>query len=181
LPGVLEFVNAYTKVLVLQPHAEEPTLFSTGSSAQFVGRSVFGNPQLPQVDECLLAEGLVHEATHSLLYMNERLEPWISDPDLYGPDVQARSLWTGASLPLRSYLQACYVWYGLVQFWSQCLSAGAFSKERVRERLIQAAIGFLGEPILGQLAPYRNGISEALWQGIESMQTDVVEAATSGD
>ena len=48
--------------------------FTSGSSGLYIGRSLFCNAHLPSADVELLAESLVHEATHSLLYMYEVLD-----------------------------------------------------------------------------------------------------------
>jgi len=173
---LLDFVVTFTKVLVLQRDAEAPKMFSTGSSAQYVGRSVFGNPHLDTVDLALLAEGLVHEAIHSLLYMSERLEPWVTTPDLYGPEQRTRSNWTGHALPLRSYLQAAFVWYGLAQFWCQALSAGAFPADRARARITQSVRGFLNGDVLAQIEPYRHGIVPAVLETIGGLEANILEA-----
>jgi HEXXH motif-containing protein len=177
LPDVLEFVTTFTKVLVLQPDPDAPSAFSTGSSAQYVGRSVFGNPHLVSVDAALLAEGLVHEAIHSYLYMSERLEPWVTDPELYGPEHRTRSPWTGHPLPLRSYLQACFVWYGLLNLWARAVSGGAFAAGRCRDRLTQAARGFLTGGVLDQIEPFRAGITPELFEVIGQIEDEVVTAA----
>jgi len=175
--GLLSFVVTFTKVLVLQRDAEAPTMFSTGSSAQYVGRSVFGNPHLAVVDNVLLADGLVHEAIHSLLYMSERLEPWVTAPELYGPEPRTRSGWSGHPLPLRSYLQACFVWYGLAQFWGLALGAGTFPADRARKRLEQSVRGFLDDQYLAQIEPYRDGIVPKVLEVIDRLRADVAEAA----
>jgi len=176
-PDVLEFVVAFTKVLVLQPDPEAPTSFSTGSSAQYVGRSVFGNPHLDSVDAALLAEGLVHEAIHSYMYMSERLEPWVTDAGLYGPEHRTLSPWTGNPLPLRAYLQACFVWYGLLNFWARAIDTNAFGRDRSRDRLTQAARGFLVGDVLAPVEPFRAGISPELLDVIEQIEGEVVGAA----
>lgn len=176
---LLDFVATFTKVLVLQCDHQAPKLFSTGSSAQYVGRSVFGNPHLEIVDAALLAEGLVHEAIHSLLYMSERLEPWVTSAELYGPEQRTKSVWTGNPLPLRSYLQACFVWYGLAQFWCQALSATAFPADRARARVIQSVRGFLNGEMLGQIESYRSGIAPEVLETIEVLESNIVEAANA--
>lgn len=173
---IAEFVELFTKSLVLQPDSQAPELFSTGSSAQYVGRSVFGNPHLPKVDAALLAEGLVHEAIHSLLYMGERLEPWVNSEEIYGPELRTRSEWTGNPLPLRSYLQACFVWYGLAMFWAQAFSAEIFDGERARSRLEQALSGFLKGHVLDQVRPYSEHINSEVLDAIDALQARVRNA-----
>jgi hypothetical protein len=98
----------------------------------------------------------------------------VATDELYGPDARARSLWTGTPLPLRSYLQACFVWYGLLHFWAAAVKAGTFDPRRVRSRIEQATIGFLRAPVLDQVAPYREGIAEVLLDTVDELQERVV-------
>ncbi|WP_158298686.1 aKG-HExxH-type peptide beta-hydroxylase [Sphingomonas psychrotolerans] len=175
-PRIAGFVEAFTKSLVLQQDPQAPDLFSTGSSAQYVGRSVMGNPHLSKVDSALLAEGLVHEAIHSLLYMSERLEPWVNNEEVYGPELRTRSEWTGNPLPLRSYLQACFVWYGLAMFWAQAFARGTFEAERARARLEQALRGFLKGHVLDQVRPFAEHINSEVLDTIDTLQGRVRDA-----
>jgi hypothetical protein len=177
-PIILDVVNIFTKALVVQRDSVAPRLFSSGSSAQYVGRSVLANAHIETVSEIEVAEGLVHEAIHSLLYMQEQQRDWVTSDELYGPQQRTVSLWTGNPLPLRSYLQACFVWYGLLCFWTQALPSGAFDAARVKERIMQAARGFLGVPVLAQVAPYRSQIAPDVVGAIELIQ-DHVQASLS--
>jgi hypothetical protein len=179
-PRVLEFVVLFTKALVLQRDPDLPDNFTSGSSGQFVGRSALGNPQIPGADDVLIAEGVVHEAIHSLLYMQEQRSAWVATDELYGPDARTCSLWTGTPLPLRSYLQACFVWYGLLHFWAAALKAETFDPRRVRSRIEQATIGFLRAPVLDQVAPYREGIAEVLLDTVDELQERVVATFGAG-
>lgn len=174
--GIAGFVEAFTKSLVLQRDPQAPELFSTGSSAQYVGRSVIGNPHLAKVDSALLAEGLVHESIHSLLYMSERLEPWVNDEEVYGSELRTRSEWTGNPLPLRSYLQACFVWYGLAMFWAQAFALGTFEAERARERLELALRGFLKGHVLDQVRPFSQHINPEVLDTIDTLHARVRDA-----
>jgi len=168
-PGVHDFVRAFTKVLILQRDPEAPRMFASGSSGQFIGRSVLSNPQLPGVDAAEIAEGLVHEAIHALLYMQEQFRPWV-DAALYGPEHRTQSPWTGNTLPLRSYLQACFVWYGLLHFWALAYGGGGFPDARIRERITQCVSGFLDSRFDAPLRTWRGQISPELVEAIDRMR-----------
>jgi hypothetical protein len=172
--GILDFVVTFTKALILIEDADAPASFSSGSSGQFVGRSYLANPHLDTVDEVMIADALVHEAIHSLLYMQEQEKPWVYDLNLYGPTVRTTSPWSGNPLPLRPYMQAAFVWYGLLQFWTRALTSVAFPLHRVREQIARAANGFLGSPLLDQIVPYRTCVSSEVLGAIEKMQEQVV-------
>jgi hypothetical protein len=172
--GVLDMVLGFTKVLILQRDPEAPTMFATGSSGQYIGRSVFSNPQLAPVDEVELAEGLVHEAIHALLYMQERRQRWVPT-ELYDTTIRALSPWTGNPLPLRPYLQACFVWYGLLHFWALALDSNSFAPWRARERMAQCASGFVDPRFHAPLRRYREAIDADLLTAIEAM-ADAVRA-----
>jgi hypothetical protein len=177
--SVLNFVIQFTKVLVLMKDTAAPQKFASGSNGQCVGRSFLVNPHALNIDEVDLADAIVHETIHSLLYMQERKKRWVYDPELYDPISRAVSPWTGNSLALRPFLQACFVWYGLLQFWCLALPRSTFNPTRVRERMIMALKGFLGRPLLEQVAPYKTDISPDLLEAIEEMQAIVISAYNS--
>jgi hypothetical protein len=176
--GLNEFVSTFNKVLVIIKDPAEPEMFSSGSTGQFVGRSFLTNPHLSTVDDTLIAEGLVHEGIHGLLYMQERVQDWVFDPELRLPVPRVVSPWTGTRLPLRPFLQACFVWYGLLHFWGRALGSGGFPPTRIQARMLVALRGFLGGPLLDALAPWRSSIGEDLLEAIVVMQDAVVEAFT---
>ena len=175
-PMVHDFVRSFTKVLVLQRDPEAPAMFASGSSGQFIGRSVLSNPQLPGVDAVEVAEGLIHESIHALLYMQEQRRRWV-DPALYGPELRTQSPWTGNSLPLRPYLQACFVWYGLLHFWAMAYGRDVFPAARVRQRIIQCVSGFLDSSFEAPLRTWRAQISADLLDAIHRMRRLACEVA----
>jgi len=171
-----EFVVAFTKVLVLQK--DEAQGFSSGSEGRYVGRSAIGNPQMSSVDELELAEAVVHEAIHSLLYMQEHYQPWALAESLYRVDQKVVSPWTGTPLPVRPFLQACFVWYGVLNFWSRALLAESFPEKLTYPRIRRAASGFLKGPLLGLLEREdREGISPDVRGAIDEMQKIVKRSA----
>jgi hypothetical protein len=179
--SLLDFVVALTKVLVLQKAPAGPPKIFTRSPERYLGLSVFTNPHLSNVDDVDIAEGLVHEAIHSLMDMDEvtcrmsksREQHWYYNDTLYDGASRTTSPWTGSALALPTYFQATFVWYGLLHFWCMALEAGAFLRSRVKGRIVQAASGFLGRPLLDQVGNYTSEISPELLAAVERMQEHV--------
>src|SRR5208337_3830771 len=139
-PPVAEFVRHFT--LVATVVTTDESSFSSGSTIQYVGRSMFCNAHLTAIDSAVLAEALVHEAIHSLLYMHELCEPWVRYEGLQDA-IPIESPWTGSRLALRAFLHACFVWFGLVNFWTRAQRASIFPPRRIEEHLVMARTGSL--------------------------------------
>jgi len=173
-PTILDFAARFNVVLILQKDAAD-TVFSSGSTRQYVGRSCLGNPQSASIAD--LANGIVHEGIHGVLYMQEVQEEWVSDPDLRDSTRRVFSPWTGAHLALRPFLQACFVWYGLAQFWSQALGNGSFADTREsRNWLEQALVGFTKAPLLHYVQEFEESISAEVKNAVSEMQ-DIIASA----
>jgi hypothetical protein len=119
-----------------------------------------------------VAESLVHEAIHALLYMQERRKAWVTTNLYQGPQVLI-SPWTGSRLPLRPFMQACLVWYGLLNLWCAGLLEDQFDPLHVRARIAVALGGFLQGPLVDRLAPWRAGISDDVVEAIAVLQDQV--------
>jgi hypothetical protein len=171
---LLEFSKRFNIVLIFQKDPVDPTHFSSGSTGQYVGRSFFTNPHLPMADTISCSEGIVHEGIHGLLYMQERLKPWVSWPELLESTPLIKSPWTGTILPVRQYMQACFVWYGLLHFWCLALKAQTFPPDQIRKRILTAFSGFTRGSLETHLDPYKGGVSEDLLGAISAMQEAVL-------
>ncbi|MFI9502822.1 hypothetical protein [Nocardia sp. NPDC052566] len=150
------------------------TGFLSNSPRGFVGRAVLTNPDLGIVDDVIVAEAVIHEATHGLLGMSEAVglvagTPWLrrAMPD----DGRCRvvSPWTGRGLDLPTYLHACFVWWGLLHLWAGLLGTGLFDECRVRGRLRRAAAGFVDGAVAARLAECREVVDPALLRCLERM------------
>jgi hypothetical protein len=172
--GVASIVRRYTLVANVLVDSENPK-FTSGSTSQYVGRSLFCNAHLPSVDTELLADSLVHEAIHSLLYMHELCEPWILDEAVITRCSVVESPWSGATLMVRPFLQACFVWFGLTHFWMRAQRRSTFQPERVEARLATARGGFLNGPLEARLADYVRYISPTLLELLGAMQEMVLK------
>jgi hypothetical protein len=175
-PSVLDFVLNFNKVLIFVKDPAAPEQFSSGSTTQYVGRSFLTNPHVDSVDTVILAEALVHEGIHALLFMEELQRPWGDIPELSDGVRRVVSPWTGNSLSLSSFLQACFVWYGLAHFWALALREQAFEPARIKQRLIQASCGFLSGPLYTDLEKFLPAIYPEVVDAIQEMQARLVDA-----
>jgi hypothetical protein len=138
---------------------------------------MFINAHLPAIDRERLADALVHEAIHSLLYMHETREPWIVDDRSVPRDAALESPWSGARLTVRNFLQACFVWFGLAHFWARVEDGLSFRPDRVKEHAATARRGFLAGPLDRQLASYSNAIAPPLLEMMRKMQANITASA----
>ncbi|KIG16844.1 putative arylsulfatase regulatory protein [Enhygromyxa salina] len=174
---LFEFVGRFNKVLICQKDPAAPTQFSSGSSGQYIGRSCITNPHQAGVDEADLAEALVREAIHGLLYMDEQLRPWmIASASASAPDSTSPGLispWTGERVTVRAYVHACFVSFGLAHFWALTLAKSSFAPTRARQRLSRCVSGFTRGGLLDRLEPHADGIRPDLRGAIEAMQAKI--------
>lgn len=174
-PELVSFVTAFNKVFISQKDPAAPKSFSSGSTGQYVGRTFVTNPHLQWISDVEFAEALIHEGIHSLLYMQERRDPWILDEAVSRPECVIVSPWSGNALSVRSYLQAAFVWYGLAHLWALALVRPAFDQLRAMQRLSVATRGFLGASLAGKLGDYKDGIDGSLISAIDKMQSVVIQ------
>ena len=102
------------QLCVIVPRTAE----SAGSSStiSYPGRAILDFPKRGlTVGE--VAEALVHESLHTLLYKLEAFYYWVDDD--YGWARKIVSPWTGNELSLHAYSHACFVWYALAGLWFQ--------------------------------------------------------------
>jgi hypothetical protein len=164
-------VAAWTRVIV--PQSSPSGLFWSGSNGEYVGRVVLVNIAEERVSIEEIVDALVHEAIHGFLYMHESLEPWVLDLSLYTDEGAIVSPWSGTLLPVRPFMQACFVWYGLTMFWAQHVGSGAFDQERTYYLLGRALAGFRGDSLADLLAPSRDAIRPELVDLIDELQQTV--------
>jgi hypothetical protein len=170
------FVRRFTLVANVLVDRDSPK-FTSGSTAQYIGRSLFCNAHLASADVELLAESLVHEAIHSLLYMHEACERWVTDQQQFTEDAEVESPWTGATLVVRPFLQACFVWFGLAHFWSLARAGSPFRPRRVEERLATARDGFLKGPLPERITDQAPQIAPRVLDLVREMQAAVEPSA----
>jgi hypothetical protein len=161
-------VAAWTRVIVAQ--ADPSGLFWSGSNGEYVGRVVVVDAAEERVSVEEIVDALVHEAIHGFLYMHESVEPWVLDLALYTDEGAIVSPWSGTLLPVRPFMQACFVWYGLTMFWAQHVNGDVFDEERTHYLLGRALAGFRGEPLADLLAASGAAVRPDLVEVIDELQ-----------
>src|SRR5262249_33229675 len=100
-------------------------------------------------------DSMVHEAIHGFLYMHECVEPWVRGYSLYTDEGAIISPWSGNLLPVRPFMQACFVWYGLAMSWARHIGVNVFEQERTYCLLGRALNGVRGSSLADLLKPWQ--------------------------
>jgi len=137
----VDMLRASTRVVIIRKDPGAPTMFSSFSADQLVGRLALVNVQSATCDAALAADALIHEAIHSCVYAMEECVPLVKDR-LAAELETVISPWSGRALPVHTFFHACLVWFGLSHFWRLALDAGAFPRARVQRLLGRSRRGF---------------------------------------
>jgi hypothetical protein len=173
--AVEHFVQRATCVLVLQIDPDGPDHVASGSNGNYIGRSFVTNPHHPGASLDCLAEGIVHEAIHGLLYRESLDRAWVSgDAALEEPRV--RSPWTGNLLPVRPFLEAAHVWFGLAHLWALVSQSASFDPRVVRARLARSVQGFTDGPVVDLVRPWWPDIRTEVIERIAGIQAHLLDA-----
>ena len=143
-----QIITGFAKVIVLRK--DKPAdLHSSSSMRNYPGRLMLRNPEA--ADAGALASSMIHESIHHFLYTVEFSGEFVS---LEGARVP--SPWTGRELALHSYLHACFVWYGLAQFWHKQLTMNVFEPQMIETQLSRALAGFRTANPVDALVPQKS-------------------------
>lgn len=137
-------IRECTRVLRATRSSSSPNMAGSYSFRQMIGLVGLVNGHDPATwTPMRCANNLVHEAIHSMIYKLELLVPLYQD-ERAAQELTARSPWSGRILPLHSFVHACFVWFGLRQFWTHCHPRSL----EVSALLDKAESGFLhGDPM----------------------------------
>jgi hypothetical protein len=113
-----EFTYLNTGLLAFRSEDEYPDQWSSGSFRVLPGFSLMINYHLAKASELALADSIVHEAIHGVIYRFESSGNRLVCSD-FNPAQTICSPWTGAKLSVDSFSQACLVWFGLYHFWGR--------------------------------------------------------------
>lgn len=127
------FSLQHTEVLAFRYEGEFPLDFSSGSFQTLPGFSLICNCHLPSVSESELADAIIHEAVHAIIYQFEAFSNPLCKTGS-SPGVHVISPWTGTPLPVESFAQACLVWFALAHFWKAPAHGGEKDALRFYER-----------------------------------------------
>ncbi|MBT2188041.1 hypothetical protein [Sphingobium nicotianae] len=160
-------MQGLTRVILVRSDPTRPDFYTSASTTLCLARSVLRNPFVASATPSELADGLVHEAIHcacDLVEISDGL--WLpGGGDSY--HVKVASPWTGRALDIHTYLQACWVWYGLWHFWARAIESEAVPTEEGLSFLARAFRGFADGTAVAQLMPHRALIAPAVLEALE--------------
>jgi HEXXH motif-containing protein len=168
-PTVADFVCQFTRSIVARKDGENPDFYTSSSCNAYIGRIVLINPHLAFVDESALIDSLVHESIHSLLWRCEVLSPFIADTSQVKGTTH--SPWTQSELHLYTFLQACFVWYGLLTFWKLSETTRIFGQTLVRKYVSRAQRGFQNNQLIDNVVKFKNALRPGLLEELAAMQS----------
>lgn len=137
-PQLSQVISRWCARLIVRRDASHYKNFGAYSARIRRGDIGLINVDHPEVDTARLADAIIHEAIHSVLYYTEGNTPLLLPVEritqtiagqfgsraktvrVSGYPTHVRSPWTGRPLPLRSFLHSTFVWYGLATFWGTC-------------------------------------------------------------
>lgn len=169
-------IRTFVTVIIARKNPRSPNNSGSSSSSSHIGRIILRNGH--SMDAGRLADALIHEAIHQLLYVLEIPELFVTSPSNNG--VRIRSPWSGNFLSLHQYVHACFVWYGLAQFWRLAGQTDAFPPEVSRRCLRKACSGFDGGNPIDLLVPHSCGISRDVMDAVGALAGELPGAAVAG-
>jgi HEXXH motif-containing protein len=156
------------QTILPRPDHFAPTSFTSASARPYVGRAVLVNAHLEGVDCARLASALIHEAMHSFLYRVER-EATLTNPYQFGLRTLIESPWSGNRLRLTTYLHACFIYFGLANFWRLPSTVSVFGKHAVAQSRCFVERGFSRGEFFARLQSYRAHISRELFYALAAI------------
>jgi HEXXH motif-containing protein len=169
-PVAAGFVANLTRVVLPRKDCGPVREFRAASTPTALGRTLLRNPDLDSATKEELIDGMVHEMIHCLIDIIEINSPLIRSKG-HVPQLRIESPWTGRKLDLNTYLQACFVWYGLWNLWMQAISAQR-SVTALRYASI-AARGFIAQDITEALMDFSGDLAPSVVESLENIQRDV--------
>jgi HEXXH motif-containing protein len=164
----LDLIVCALRVLICYDLASRDS-FSSISSRRFPGLAAFVNLGALANDPCLLADALLHEAIHSCLYAIEADVPFYRGNRFYPATL---SPWTGATLPLHSFVHATLVWFALLRFWALAV-VDPDRSDPMREALfLKARHGFTGDSLPNALRTVRDHVTPAVRDALEVVRME---------
>ena len=121
------FVRLYCQLICF---ANSNVKMVSSSQRDYIGRVLLINVKEICMERVVSA--LIHEAIHNYLFCLEHSSRFLSRNRI---KTKLESPWSGKEIPDSAFVHACYVWYGLYNFWKSIdsvraneISLGFFSK-----------------------------------------------------
>lgn len=107
---------SHTQSFALVDTPAQPGRAIAMSTCELIGRMSILNLTSDEWTIEKLVNSVVHESIHSLIYKIELIHPlYTTRRDAWR--LQVRSPWSGRVLYLHSFIHACFVWFGLCNYW----------------------------------------------------------------
>jgi hypothetical protein len=171
-PEVVAAIGLGTQVIVCKKTRRRDAGFSSLSWSAFIGKTALVNSHSPELTSARIANALIHEAIHALLFMLDEIES-IGIESLEAGNTTIVSPWSKRDLSPGAYIHACFVWYGLWCFWQLAAASTAFAPAEVAAHAARAAFGFRARSLLAPLAPFRKHLSSEILDSMEEAQETV--------
>ncbi|MET0063041.1 MAG: HEXXH motif-containing putative peptide modification protein [Candidatus Thiodiazotropha endolucinida] len=164
-------------VKTVMPRVDKKNFTFKGSSNRgVIGRVNLINPHLEEIGHTQIANSLLHEAIHVILYLLEEQEDFFNhDPEALNGRLQ--SPWSGNSINPRAYVHGAFVWFGLFMFWLSDNRLNYFDPT-IRDYYYEfCSRGYFGGDALKRLESFRHIIRDDVWQALETMDKRMAELA----
>lgn len=168
-PHAERIVTTAAQVINIVKAPESTMRLSSMSRRSVIGMITLINLHLDEWTPERIADALVHESIHSTLYKMELDYDFYTDDEL-AHIIYAKSPWSGRMLFVHSFVHACFVWFGLWNFWKE---AGDTKPQTIvlRER---ARRGFAAGHPLDQISEEaRSVIHPTLKECIDSLYLQI--------
>jgi hypothetical protein len=177
-PAADFIVETFTKVVMVARTSQDAHTFMSGTNGGWPGRVLLVNAHAPAVSHEVLADSVVHEAIHGLLFLEQLDKAWADNWDQLSAGT-ATSPWTGRVLPAGAFLEACFVWYGLANFWTTAFDSDHFDHDEAAALLQFAVGGFRTGPLAEVIAPdLRRLVAADVLDTITELQRRVLDSTS---
>ena len=160
-------LDACLRVVVLVRTPDDPDTRHSCSRWDLRGLAALTNLHSSKWHPTRIVSALVHEGIHALLFKST-----LSGRTVFTPHhkIIAVSPWSGRRLGLGAFVHACFVWFGLWNFWRQASPQSG----RTRRLAEQARKGFESEPFLDHIP--REGLAILGPDMVDTIGSMVAEA-----
>ena len=170
-PGAAGFVARLSRIVVPRKDHGSGRHFRSTSTRMCPGRPVLRNVDVDEATTAEIVDGLVHETIHCAIDLIELGEPLILDRSAKATTVE--SPWSGRRLDLDTYVQACFVWYGLWNMWLEAVGALVLDERDAVRSLARCERGFDASDITAPLDGLEAALAPSLLDQLRAMQDDV--------
>jgi len=144
-----QLIREFAKVLI---PLKIPNGSGSTSQPRFPGRVLLSGVE--NASPAKIASALVHESMHQLLYVLELVGEFVVPSTEHEEKPLVKSLWSGRDLSLHSFIHACFIWYGLVRFWTLPRASEVFEESDLQIELEKSSSGFKDRNPIEALGPF---------------------------